>query len=1150
MPLFSEADMDVDGYISPEEYVALSQTIIRRTLLVLHASQGAYSDQVRLQRTSNVQLATFTVTPPPARNLSIVPRFRGRPGNKSHRQAAAASAKPWTAPGPLTSLEPTRTEIWLTRAHPPGRPFARHHEAPDSSRGSTALSFNAGHPAEEVRAMVGRVLTDDSYPAEESNVTAEECSWQSNSGYDDVLVCMDGHVCNSATSEESWSCCNQHGGRYQCPLNYPNMCARDMTCAGGTDYCCEDDCSQKGRNRPCYFGCSDMAAADGAFWTDSKLQTCEDYYVLQYCNETGGYGSEWGIYHDGTFADFAGADGTTALEACCACGGGLYASPPSPSLPLQPLPPPLSPPVPPPLPIAPPVSVSGSTVTLNDTAYAFPQLEGTLQDEAVSVVILQAHVALAGNLSEIRRALSIYGECVGSGDAARSLCAITGQNSWRIFTLGEGAVVHLEALELHSGRSQSHGGVLYAAFAEATLVACVLRDSYAFVSGGAVFAYWSRVTCAGCSIFGNVAEETGGAMWGYNRSTLLLDAGTLVEGNIAYGSIVEVDHWSTLILNGSTQLIGNVANGYGTVAVERNSALWVGGNTLIEGNQASMGGGIFVLDSQAVVGGGSVLRGNSVKDSHAAIGLGGVAWSEIYLTEGVKIIGNCATNFGGAIGYEGAGWLKADSGVEIAGNYAPLDGGAVHCRYGNDAVFEEVTVCNNVAGRWGGALELEQGATVLFSRSLLCNNSAGATADSGDGGAVSCADSVFRAASAVLEGNTATKRGGAVYADTSCMVELANTVVANNSAETGGGVYGASYSQVTVTNGSTVVRNVAVLNGGGVFGGENTVVTVKGGSYLALNVVTDGDGGGLYADAYATLDVAEGSRVQGNSATEKGGGLSLGMGCHVNLMDATVKENVAHLGGGLYAAEDAVVNVINSEVSDNQGSNGGGLYGAADARIEVEGSVISGNVATDDGGGVLFHHLIAHGSRIETNEGTTGGGLCGYHFAEIENVNITLNTAEVGGALVFRPTGDGRGGNLYLASSILQLNRAKDYGAGIVAGSEQSQHKETVFMWLEDTAIQDNEAVNFGGEHPPPCPPRCWETLQSALLPVLPPLAAETCSPLSASAPSQRHVQSALLPCSSSPHRGRRGQSALPPVLSPSSASGRRSPLCCLCPPL
>ncbi|KAK3259861.1 hypothetical protein CYMTET_31157 [Cymbomonas tetramitiformis] len=299
MPLFSEADVHVDGCISPAEYESLSQIIIRRTLLLLHASQGAYPDQVRLQRTSAAHLDTFT--PPPVGNLSVVPRFRGRPGNKSYRQGATASAKPWTARGPLTSLEPKRMKGLNTWAFPPGGHFAARYEEPkepDSSRGSTTLSSHAhgaGLPAEELPSNIGRGLMTNANQTEYI-FTTEECGWVNHSGYRDELRCMDGHLCAVWTTDESWSCCNEHGGRYQCPPNYPFMCARDNTCAGGTDYCCESDCSKKGLNRPCHFGCSDVVGRDGALWTDSELQTCEDYYVFQYCNGTGGYGSGWVTY--------------------------------------------------------------------------------------------------------------------------------------------------------------------------------------------------------------------------------------------------------------------------------------------------------------------------------------------------------------------------------------------------------------------------------------------------------------------------------------------------------------------------------------------------------------------------------------------------------------------------------------------------------------------------------------------------------------------------------------------------------------------------------------------------------------------------------------------------------------------------------------
>ncbi|KAK3270909.1 hypothetical protein CYMTET_20714, partial [Cymbomonas tetramitiformis] len=50
---------------------------------------------------------------------------------------------------------------------------------------------------------------------------------------------------------------------------------------------------------------------DGALWTDSELQTCEDYYVFQYCNGTGGYGSGGYIRAGVPFEDYANADGGT-----------------------------------------------------------------------------------------------------------------------------------------------------------------------------------------------------------------------------------------------------------------------------------------------------------------------------------------------------------------------------------------------------------------------------------------------------------------------------------------------------------------------------------------------------------------------------------------------------------------------------------------------------------------------------------------------------------------------------------------------------------------------------------------------------------------------------------------------------------------------
>jgi hypothetical protein len=59
-------------------------------------------------------------------------------------------------------------------------------------------------------------------------------------------------------------------------------------------------------------------------WASSTLHTCEDYELWKWC-ENGSYGSNWRGYingKQGTFKDWADADGIDASQACCACGGG------------------------------------------------------------------------------------------------------------------------------------------------------------------------------------------------------------------------------------------------------------------------------------------------------------------------------------------------------------------------------------------------------------------------------------------------------------------------------------------------------------------------------------------------------------------------------------------------------------------------------------------------------------------------------------------------------------------------------------------------------------------------------------------------------------------------------------------------------------
>jgi hypothetical protein len=89
------------------------------------------------------------------------------------------------------------------------------------------------------------------------------CPWkEGHSNEDDVLKCMDGHSCN--IKYHGWDCCVQHGGRSNCPKNFPVMCQASHcgatpylwpmhgpTVPKPSEHCCELDCTPLQGERVC-----------------------------------------------------------------------------------------------------------------------------------------------------------------------------------------------------------------------------------------------------------------------------------------------------------------------------------------------------------------------------------------------------------------------------------------------------------------------------------------------------------------------------------------------------------------------------------------------------------------------------------------------------------------------------------------------------------------------------------------------------------------------------------------------------------------------------------------------------------------------------------------------------------------------------------
>jgi len=81
------------------------------------------------------------------------------------------------------------------------------------------------------------------------------CPWDQPTNADDVLKCSDQteHFVDNK-QYDTWSVCNEHKYRWQCPQNYPVMCdGRD--CIGSSDHCCrqlETEC-RTGIARQCSY---------------------------------------------------------------------------------------------------------------------------------------------------------------------------------------------------------------------------------------------------------------------------------------------------------------------------------------------------------------------------------------------------------------------------------------------------------------------------------------------------------------------------------------------------------------------------------------------------------------------------------------------------------------------------------------------------------------------------------------------------------------------------------------------------------------------------------------------------------------------------------------------------------------------------------
>jgi len=324
-------------------------------------------------------------------------------------------------------------------------------------------------------------------------------------------------------------------------------------------------------------------------------------------------------------------------------------------------------------------------------------------------------------------------------------------------------------------------------------------------------------------------------------------------------------------------------------------------NSSIRNNSAEFnGGGIYSSSGQVTITGGE-LRENS----GGAYGGAADSMGVMTLSGGTTVNDNTA-NDGGGISNRESNAVLTISGVTFSGNVAngdDLGGGGAIFSYQSEAYISNTTFSANEAyGEGGGAIEST--GTLMLSNNTFSNNRAiyhfpnalPETTSPGFGGAlllISGGDASL--AYSFFTGNDAAVNGGAIYNDRGSTLSIFKSTVDTNS--------------VTAENCGSGCRGGGILNEGDLWLFEST--------------------------------------VSSNDAPLQGGGISHAVG-KLNLINSTLRNNIADNGGGLYSLGTTVVK--NSSVIDNTALTdfGGGIQNDAD--LTVVNTTISGNSAGVGGG--------------------------------------------------------------------------------------------------------------------------------------------------------------------------------------------------------
>jgi len=380
---------------------------------------------------------------------------------------------------------------------------------------------------------------------------------------------------------------------------------------------------------------------------------------------------------------------------------------------------------------------------------------------------------------------------------------------------------------------------------------------------GGIWAVHATVVFRDCVITANTSDTNGGG-------AMLLDVDGVFQRCEFRGNSAAIYGGGVMLDSGST------------VAFERCQIL---DNQSGTGDPQGPGGGLTSVNSSPT------LVGCLVKGNHSTYAAGGILALGTFDRASSTITLQDTT-------IQGNSTARADA------MHPAAEGGGMHVEDNVVGVLDRCRVLGNTSNRGGGLNNYR--ARYEITDSIIEDNvvdSAGTMAGNGGG--------IFAAS---------TNDSPPVHGPAS--IQLTRTVVRNNTAETGGGIF--VFGDFVMTNMPSLVDIVD--------------------SMIVGNTSTS-SGGGFYG--YLTATNITGSMILGNHSGDSGGGVMSAGSTVLTIDDTTIAGNDApQTGGGVYANQGGELHVTNSRILGNvaSASDGGGAF-IIGSTVGPLSSLVTGNVA-------------------------------------------------------------------------------------------------------------------------------------------------------------------------------------------------------------